>query len=86
MSRNTITFLQSLFGQRRVLLDVGEVAESIGWNPQSIRNGLSDGSFPLKGIKIKQSKNSPSYFYIEDVADLIDKQRRDIGAAAGEAA
>lgn len=62
----------------RTIIDISGVASEIGWSPGSIRNAISAGTFPIKSFLLGGRR----MFYLADVAEYIDLQRRG-GTASG---
>ena len=66
----TVNLLEIRFNS--LTLSVDELAEITHQNPQSIRNAISQGKFPIRSFKA----GSKRLFLLTDVAEFIDSQRR----------
>jgi len=56
------------------LLNIKELSEYIGKKPQTIRNEISKGIFPIPRIKLRGALR----FDIKDVDDFIDGIKREV--------
>lgn len=63
----------------RTIIDISDVASEIGWSPGSIRNAISDGTFPIKSFLLAGRR----MFYLVDVAEYIDQLRSGKPAPTG---
>ena len=58
---------------RKRLLNINELSEYIGKKPQTIRNEIARGEFPIPRVKLRGALR----FDIKDVDDYIDNLKRE---------
>lgn len=75
---NTVFLLMAQFGPRAVI-PFEEVRKEYfsHLEPDSLTRKLSSGDIPLPMVRADKSKKTARGFYVQDLADYIDKARAD---------
>jgi hypothetical protein len=64
-----------LFDKYGPRLTIGELGQAMKKDPQTIRNEISQETFPIPTYKDNESHSSPRYADVRDVAKYLEQKR-----------